>query len=232
MYWKEIDCLSPAAALQLVALVTLQCSEKGALPMADDGSISRWLGPLQAGDPAAAQQLWERYFRRLVGLARLKLRNAPRGATEDEDVALSAFASFCRRAEQGRFPQLSDRDSLWRLLVVLTVRKAQHLVRDETRQKRGGGDRPVSDCSGGPDEESVLEQVLSREPTPDMAAQLAEEYRGLLSRLADRELEAIALLRMEGYTVEEIAQELGYVARSIKRKLHLIRNIWEKEGGS
>jgi DNA-directed RNA polymerase specialized sigma24 family protein len=216
-------------ALQLAALVTSQRPEKGALPMADDGSVTRWLGQLQAGDPAAAQQLWERYFRRLVGLARLKLGDAPRRAADEEDVALSAFDSFCRNAEQGRFPQLSDRDSLWRLLVVLTARKAQHLVRDETRQKRGGGDRALSDTSGGPDEDSVLEQVLSREPTPDMAAQLAEEYRELLHRLGDPELEAIALQRMEGYSVEEIAQKFGYVARSIKRKLRLIRTIWEKE---
>ena len=70
-------------------------------------------------------------------------------------MALSAFDSFCRNAERGRFPQLADRDSLWRLLVVITARKAAHLVRDETRQKRGGGDRPVSEGSGDPDEESV-----------------------------------------------------------------------------
>jgi DNA-directed RNA polymerase specialized sigma24 family protein len=193
--------------------------------MHDDGSITHWFGQLQAGDPAAAQQLWERYFRRLVGLARLKLRDAPRRAADEEDVALSAFDSFCRSAEQGRFPQLSDRDGLWRLLVVLTIRKAQHLVRDETRQKR----RPVSNGFARPDEASVLEQVLSREPTPDLAAQVAEEYSALLRRLNDSKLEAIALLRMEGYTVEEIAPKLGTVGRTIKRKLQLIRSIWEKE---
>lgn len=197
--------------------------------MADPGSVTRWFISLQAGDPVAAEQLWERYFHRLVELARHKLRNAPRQAADEEDVALSAFDSFCRNAARGRFPQLSDRDSLWRLLVVLTVRKAQHLVRDETRLKRGGGDRPVSECSGDADEEAVLAQIMSREPTPDLAAQLAEEYRGLLRLLGDTELESIAVLRLEGYSVEEIAQKFGYVARSIKRKLHLIRNIWAKE---
>src|SRR6516164_9629014 len=65
------------------------------VPMADDGSVTRWFGLLQAGDPAAAQQLWERYFRRLVGLARKRLRGAARRATDEEDVALSAFDSFC-----------------------------------------------------------------------------------------------------------------------------------------
>jgi hypothetical protein len=53
-------------------------------------------------------------------------------------VAVSAFDSFCRAAEGGRFPQLSDRNSLWRLLVVLTARKAAHLFHHETRLKRGG----------------------------------------------------------------------------------------------
>src|SRR5262249_34542005 len=132
------------------------------------------LGPLQAGDPAAVQRLWERYFTRLVGLARRKLEGAPRRAADGEDVALSAFDSFCRHAEQGRFPQLEDRDGLWRLLVVITARKAAHLVRDESRAKRGGGMTPAAD------EEAVLGEVLSREPTPELAAQVADECRRLL----------------------------------------------------
>src|SRR5829696_1409471 len=107
--------------------------------MAPQGSVTGWLGRLQAGDSAAVQQLWERYFRRLVGLARQRLRGGPRRAADEEDVALSAFESFCRHAERGRFPGLLDRDGLWRLLVVLTTRKAAHLVRDEGRRKRGGG---------------------------------------------------------------------------------------------
>jgi DNA-directed RNA polymerase specialized sigma24 family protein len=194
--------------------------------MAPEGSVTGLFGPLQAGDPAAAQQLWERYFRRLVGLARQKLRDAPRAAADEEDVALSALDSFCRNAEQGRFPQLADRDSLWRLLVVITARKASHLLRDQSRQKRGGG------ATAADDEASVLGQVLSREPGPAFAAQVAEEYRRLLARLGGRELESVALWRMEGYTVEEIAARLGCVVRSVKRKLRLIRDIWEGEVGA
>jgi hypothetical protein len=132
------------------------------------------LGPLADGDPAAVQKLWERYFHRLVGLARAKLQNAPRRAADEEDVALSAFDSFCRNAGEGRFPDLLDRDGLWRLLMVITARKAAHLKRDETRQKRGGGATQLSDDG------LTLEYVLSEEPTPEMAAEMAEEYRRLL----------------------------------------------------
>jgi DNA-directed RNA polymerase specialized sigma24 family protein len=184
--------------------------------MPSTGSVTRWLQQLQVGDATAAQPLWERYFRRLVALARHKLQGAGPLVGDEEDVALSAFKTFWRNAEQGRFPQLADRDGLWRLLAVLTARKAAHVVRDEGRRPAG---------------EPTLEQLFSREPTPDLAAQVAEEYRRLLDALADRELESIAVWKMEGHLVEEIAGRLNYNSRTIKRKLKLIRAIWEEEVG-
>ncbi len=198
--------------------------------MSSAGSVTHWLDLLRAGDQDAAQQLWERYFRRLVGLARTKLQGTPRQAADEEDVALSAFDSFCHNAERGRFPQLTDRESLWRLLVVLTTRKVSHLRRDQGRQKRGGAASPVNAIPGGPNDDLVLAQVLSREPTPEFAAQMAEECQHLLQALGDQELAAVALMRLEGYTVEEVADRLGYAPRSIKRKLQLIRRIWDKRG--
>jgi DNA-directed RNA polymerase specialized sigma24 family protein len=197
--------------------------------MASDGSVTRWFDPLHAGDPAAAHELWQRYFHRMVNLARQKLQGAPRRAADEEDVALSAFDSFCRGAEAGRFGQLFDRDSLWRLLVTLTVRKAARLRRDEHRLKRGGGVTPAEETPADTDEEPLLEQVLGREPRPELAAQVAEECGRLLRALGDKDLEAVALWRMEGYTVEEIADRLGCAPRSVKRKLQLIRSLWEKE---
>jgi DNA-directed RNA polymerase specialized sigma24 family protein len=190
--------------------------------MAPEGSVSRLIDGLVVGDAAAVQQVWERYFRRLVGLARKHLQDTPRRVADEEDVALSAFDSFCRNAEQGRFPQMLDREGLWRLLVVITVRKAAHLVRDQGRLKRGGM------AEGGADP-LVLEEVLSREPSPEFAALAAEEHRRLLGLLRDRELESIAQWRMEGYSVEEIAGRLSCAPRSVKRKLQLIRAIWQRE---
>jgi DNA-directed RNA polymerase specialized sigma24 family protein len=138
----------------------------------------------------------------------------------------SAFDSFCRNAEQGQFPQLSDRESLWRLLMVITLRKAAHLIRDENRQKRGGDASMISQSG----DEPTLEQVLSREPNPAFAAQVTEEYERLLVSLGDKELANLALWKMEGFTVDEMAAKLGRAPRSVKRKLQLIRSIWEKEG--
>jgi DNA-directed RNA polymerase specialized sigma24 family protein len=94
------------------------------MAMASEGSITHCIQLLKAGERAATQQLWERYFQRLVGLARAHLRDAPRRVADEEDVALSAFESFYQRAERGQFPQLNDRDDLWQLLVIVTVREA------------------------------------------------------------------------------------------------------------
>src|SRR5262249_13967820 len=84
--------------------------------MPPEGSVTHGLTLLQAGAPAAAQPLWEAYCRRLAAVARARLRHAPRQAENEEDAALSACASFCRRAERGDFPQLLDRHDLWQVL--------------------------------------------------------------------------------------------------------------------
>jgi DNA-directed RNA polymerase specialized sigma24 family protein len=191
--------------------------------MSSDGSVTRWLDELKLGEKAAAQQLWQRYFHRLVGLARKKLAEAIRTVADEEDVALSAFDSFCRNAEQGRFPDLGDRDGLWRLLVVITAHKAGNLRRDQSRQKRGGNAEWVKSGRG------FLEEVLSREPDPAFAAVAADEHRRLMAALGDDELRYVAQRRLEGDSVEEIAGQLSLAGRSIKRKLQLIRTLWERE---
>jgi DNA-directed RNA polymerase specialized sigma24 family protein len=195
--------------------------------MPGQGSVSHWLSLLQAGDAAAAQPLWERYFRRLVGLARRKLEGAARQVADEEDVALSAFDSFCRSARGGRFPQLGDRDDLWRLLVLLTARKASHLRRDQGRQKRGGRVPPAAPPAAAAG--VGLEEVLGREPSPEFAAEVAEECRRLLAGLGDADLEAVALWKMEGYENAEIAAKLDCAPRTVERRLQLIRKLWGKE---
>lgn len=199
--------------------------------MPSDGSVTHWIGLLKAGDRAAAQPLWEAYCLRLAGLARRKLRNAPRQVADEEDAALSAFDSLCRGAEVGRFPQLRDRNDLWHLLVVLTARKALQQARHACREKRGGGkvllERDLESPGGSGDD--GLAQVVGREPTPDFVAQVAEEFRSLLNRLGDPELRSIALWKLEGYTNDEIAGKLNCVPRTVERRLRVIRTLWDQE---
>lgn len=200
------------------------------------GSISHWLVDLQAGRDIdeAARGLWERYFDRLVNLARGKLKAKRVPLADEEDVALSAFDSFCAAAAAQRFPQLDSREDLWRLLVTITARKAIAQQQRERRQKRGGG-RVLNEAAlegAEPDSGVGLDQVVGSEPTPEFAAQVADELGRLLSLLRDDVLRQIALLRMEGYTNEQVGTQLGCSVRSVERKLDLIRRTWEQEKAS
>jgi DNA-directed RNA polymerase specialized sigma24 family protein len=193
--------------------------------MSSEGSITRLIGRLKEGDRSTAQRLWEAYFGRLVGLARARLSGTSRARADEEDVALSAFDSFYRRAERGQFPDVHDRDDLWQLLFVLTVRKAINHVHHEGRQSRGGGRvRNLSDLEG-----FDADAMSGAEPSPEFAAQMAEECQNLLGRLADPTLRAVALWKMEGYTNREIAGKLGCVDQTVERKLRSIRQVWSRE---
>jgi DNA-directed RNA polymerase specialized sigma24 family protein len=190
------------------------------------GSISFCLAMLKKGDQAAAQRLWMAYFHRVVSLARSRLRAVPRGAGDEEDVALSAFKSLLIRAAQGKFPQLDDRDDLWQLLYVLTVRKAVSLSKREFAKRRGGGAVCyLSDLDG-----AELEGAMGAEPTPEIGSQVAEECRLLLKALGDETLRRVALWKMEGYTNKEVAAKLGVVEQTVERKLRRIRELWTERG--
>ena len=196
--------------------------------MSDD-EVSRWLAELAQGDESALQRIWERYYERLVRLAREKLRGSTRRASDEEDVVQSAFYSFYRAATAGRFPRLDDRHDLWKLLVTITTRKAVAQIRCAHRQKRGGGAvrgesvfaRPDGSRRGG-----GIGDVLGGEPTPEVAALVTEQCGRLLDALADESLRQVALAKPEGYTNDEIAEQMQCAPRTVERKLAKIRECW------
>jgi DNA-directed RNA polymerase specialized sigma24 family protein len=147
---------------------------------------------------------------------------------------LSAFNSFCVGVAEGRFPQLADREDLWRILMTITVRKAYAQIQRHKRLKRGRGrvveetalrgargDSPLDPASA-----AGLDMIAGLEPTPEFAAMVAEEYRRLIDALEDEGLRQVAISRMEGYTCDEIAARLGCARRTVARRLDLIRKTW------
>ena len=194
-----------------------------------EAELSVWLGPLKDGDPEAARRVWEAAFPKLVALARNRLRTISRAAADEEDLALSAFASFCRGAEQGRFPRLDDRTDLWQILLMLVHRKAVNAARLETRAKRGGGRVVQASVVAGNEAADPLASIRTGEPTPEAAACVAEECERLLKMLSDPTLRDVALWKMEGYTNAEIAKKIGRVEGTVERKLGIIRETWAAE---
>lgn len=185
------------------------------MPTSDTSTLRR----LRKGEDEAAAVLWQRYFDQLAGLARHILRNVPRRDRDEEDIALSAFDSFCRGMERGCYPGLTDYDSLWRLLVVITRRKAFDLINAQKRLKKGGGKQPCP---------LALDELPDAQPTPELVALMADQCRYLLSQLEDAELQGIARQKLEGYTSEEIARRHHCSLTRIERKLRMIRQIWKQ----
>lgn len=190
--------------------------------LSGDESVTKWLRRLEAGHNQAAQELWNRFFERLVRLVQHRVRSSPSIASDAEDIALSAFASFFRGVENQRFSEIDSRHSLWRLLVSIAIHKLLHAQRDQGRLKRGGGWSPVhSPTDGVP----AVEQVVSHEPTPELAAEIAEQYDRWMNALGSEELVRLAKFKLEGYSNDEIALRTGRTTRTVERKLNLIRKI-------
>ena len=188
--------------------------------MCSQNSISTWIAELKDGEAEAAQQLWERYATQLVELARQQLRDAPKGMADEEDVAQSVFWTLCRGAQNGRFQQLRKRDELWWLLLTITKHKAVDQIRqlETVRYEKDSGSEVFS-----------LDQLVGDQPTPDFLVTLEEQNQRLLRQLRDDTLRRIALSRLAGYSVREIATDLSIGVRSVERKLQLIRSKWSKE---
>jgi DNA-directed RNA polymerase specialized sigma24 family protein len=198
--------------------------------MADDTSVTHWINGMKAGNSMDIQRLWDRYFRPLVRLAEAKLPGHARRELDGEDVALSAFDSFCGRVSRGQFPQLADRNDFWRLLATITVSKVIDTVRHQTRQKRGGGfvvgESAIMD---GDPVAAGMDRLPSREATPEFTVESAEAYERLFDKLGDPMLRTIALLRLDGHSSKEIATAIGTSSRTVDRKIRLIRVIWRDE---
>ncbi len=196
-----------------------------------DGSVTIWLQSLRRGDDAAARQVWDRYFARVVALARRKFGTRPRRVSDEEDVAISVLATLVRRAKEGRFPDLNDQRALWCLLVAITQRKVAGVLRKEGRGKRGGGkvrgDSVLAKAGGG-DRPFSWDDFAADDPTPDFLTAIDEQYRQLYAALRDDSLRNVVDALMEGYTISEIAARLNVSKRTIQRKVNLIRDNWSR----
>jgi DNA-directed RNA polymerase specialized sigma24 family protein len=197
--------------------------------LSNDDPITIWVDELRQGDDQAGSKLWAYFFHRLREIARSKLRLTTRAVYDEDDAAQSAFQSVCAGIIAGRFPDLHDRDSLWRLMLVITVQKVANRHRYDQRQRRDVR-RNLSDSIFTNSREEVVvggQRLASREPTPEFAAEFVEICERLLRSLEETTLKQVATLKMEGYTDNEIADRLRCSRRTVQRRIMIIRRHWE-----
>jgi DNA-directed RNA polymerase specialized sigma24 family protein len=202
------------------------------MPKETGESFAKLIDQVRAGDEDSIAELWENYFQQLVRIAASRLPTNLRRAGDEEDIALSAFHSFIAGVRADRFPDLSGPDNLWGLLITLTGRKVNAHMRHHTRQKRGGGNvrgesvfiKPGGERTGG-----GIGGVSDDSQPADIRTELAEACDTLLDQLDDEQLRQIAVMRMDGYLVDEIAEMMQLSKRAVERRLQLVRRIWSEQ---
>lgn len=186
-----------------------------------DDNVSHWIEQIKHGDSIAANHLWQHYFGRLVRTVRQRMHGLNRAASDEEDIVVSVFDSFYDAVEQGRFPDLADRDDLWRLLLRMSARKVVDKRRHDGRQRRGG-DVAMHSLDQTSDQEIVF-QAIGTEPSPDMVLMMQESVQQFFSHLGVGQLADLAGAKLEGYSNAELAKRFACSERTIERRLHLIR---------
>lgn len=194
-----------------------------------DADISEWMDRLRRREGQAEHEMWQTYFCDLVALARNRLTRLPRREMDEEDIALSALHSFHRGVVANRFPQLTERENLWRILVTITLRKVSAQRRRHFAKRRGGGrvrgESLFQQHAAEGEKTSGIHQILGASPSPEVIAAFTEQCDLLFARL-DEFLKPIALLKIEGYSNLEIAEGLDLALRTVERRLSTIRTLW------
>jgi ECF sigma factor len=193
-------------------------------------SVTRDLQDLRAGSQSATARIVRRYWGRLQGLVRPRLRwyGRPAISVDEEDVAHAALHSVVKRLKLGKYPGIVDQDGLWRMLAKYAVRKAARVVKKwkghptaqpfSTMNSRAASSRSPSSRVATIDERDRLIDAIKAYQPPRSAQPSSEK------------LIQLAHLLSEGHDIPEIAQRLEVGRCTIYRWIDLVGKIGEKRG--
>jgi len=190
------------------------------IPMSELDSFDEVIDGLRAQDEDAAREVFRRFAGRLIGLSHSRLDKHLRQKIDAEDVIQSVFRSFFVRQAKGQF-ELESWDGLWSLLVRITLCKCGQKARVFLAECRDVGNEVR--LAGPGDESCGPTDAIARDPTPQEAASLVETLEHMLSGLDERRRQMV-VLRLQGYTVLEISQEIGCAERTVHRVLGKVRD--------
>jgi RNA polymerase sigma-70 factor, ECF subfamily len=167
---------------------------------------------LNEGQDLAFEQLARLYRPRLCALVERELGCRFLTREDPEDAVQSALTSFCRGIKDKRF-HIDHGAKLWCLLERITRNKVLLHIEYFKALKRN------------PDREIPLEgdQFVSREPSPQDAAQIADLIERIIEGI-DPPTPEILRLCLEGCTQKEIAAKLGITEGRVRSVLDFIRD--------
>lgn len=193
-------------------------------------SVTDWITQLRNGHSSACDKLWPFYLQRLTAMISQKLEYSRTGVSDEEDVLIDTCEVCFRKIKEGVYPNVSSRHDLWRLLTKIATRKSI----DQIRRSRKGVDRLRTDATqtihanNDSFEINHIDSFPGAEPTPEFAAMVADESRYRLSQLPDKMVDVVRL-RLQGFTLKEIAQKTNVSLPTVQRYLNFVRESWSQD---
>jgi RNA polymerase sigma-70 factor (ECF subfamily) len=172
---------------------------------------------------AAGREVFGRFAQRLIALARLHLDARLRNKVDPEDVVQSVYKSFFLRYRD--LPLEEDENGgLWALLTMITLRKCADRARYFGAERRNISRETPEPSADAP---APWREALGREPTPEQAAMLTETVEQLLVDL-DANDRPLLELSLQGFSTQEISEQLGRAERSVRRFRERMRKQLER----
>ncbi|MDB4372677.1 ECF-type sigma factor [Mariniblastus sp.] len=196
-----------------------------------DDPVTIWIEQVRQSDDEAIKRVWQHFADGLQEYARGKIHPKTRRVYDEQDAVQSMFLSLCQGLKADRYPDLQNRDNLWRLMLVMTGRKISKRHRFDRQLKRDNR-RLLTDSyfvQNSHDRNSPNLYPSAAEPTPELLAEFADTSSALIEALGTDNLKDVALLRIEGFDDCEIASRLQCSRSTVQRRLVMIRKIWEVE---
>jgi RNA polymerase sigma-70 factor, ECF subfamily len=175
-------------------------------PPSDQSLIVR----LRSGDESAASEVYNRYSKRVFGLVHQQMADRLRAQVQPEDIVQSVFKSVFRGINTGNY-DAPPGGTLWQLMAIVAVHKVRRNARLRSAQRR---DARRTQSLNAMENFDTADDCTSDE----FEAAIREAIENLKESEQD-----VVLLRVQGYSVEEIASKLERSRRSIERTLHNIR---------
>ncbi len=185
-----------------------------------DASDQTLVRAVRNGDQRAATELYDRYARRAFGLVYTQMSNWLATVTEPDDIVQSVFKSVFRGVTSGRY-EAPEGNTLWSLIAVIAVRKTTGRARHHSAT--------IRDSNRNVPLESLGDSELAQ--TYDCQG-LALDFKETLESLRESD-QRVLLARIQGHSVEEIADRIGRTTRTVERSLQRIREkladfVWDE----
>ena len=176
-----------------------------------------------------AERIWQKFFPRLMRFAKTRITHLRTGAFDEEDIALSAIKSFFRCMEAGKYQAIEGDDELWRLLVTITSRKITAQLRRQMAAKRANEhtESVFGDADGAHDSFAPgLAQVMDKRNLPESTSAVINACEEMLGLLTNEMVKRTAIMRLEGYSNQEIAAELQCSVARVKQRVAKAKQVW------